>query len=190
MQKICVMWPRATFIGMNEALPLSLYPAFPHADTALHKTQAGSGQNQVSVWEQEEKKHEKHKVTNDNSTQRQAEHKEGKRFLMFITPPVDTRQWRLNYKQIINDKILKHICNNIKSMCREEVIIPHKFTLTLYVFTPTLEWTFKCLYWDGIVLLEILALFQCEFLRSKHTVWSVKEARCVAWWGLWCFSFI
>lgn len=42
---------------------------------------------------------------------------------MTITPPVDTQKCLLLYKQIMNDNIVKHSCNNIKHVFTGEGII-------------------------------------------------------------------
>ncbi len=43
-----------------------------------------------------------------------------------VTPPVGTHKWRLVYKQLINENIVKHRRNNIKYIFIE-VIITNKY---------------------------------------------------------------
>lgn len=41
-----------------------------------------------------------------------------------ITPPVVTHKWKLLYRQMMNDKIVKYSCsNNIKYFFRGDVLI-------------------------------------------------------------------
>lgn len=39
------------------------------------------------------------------------------------TPPMDMHKWRLVYKQIIKDNIVKNCCNDAKCVYRRDVIM-------------------------------------------------------------------
>ncbi len=53
------------------------------------------------------------------------------------SPPVDAHKWMLVYKQIMNENVLKHRCNNIKYVLIE-VITNTTLKMSLYLLTTAL----------------------------------------------------